>query len=186
MDEARAAGVSDTRKSPSDTRVDRIQVSGITAHVSSVLTGCSDASERAQRVLALLCHKGPSTRGFLFLLGSEGLTLRASNAVCHAPALRDAFAQSYLDLELKDSDLTLTEVEVTAMLNAGSANGVFLDQDGARYRAHLLAAELEGCVQIVGIAMLTQDAAASAIQRMAIEVARQLLDLGDVHPARAA
>ncbi len=188
MDEARAAGVSDTRSNPADPRAERSLTTGITAHVSSALTGCSDASERAQRVLALLCHRGSKTRGFLFLLGNDGLTLSASNTICHTPAELEAFARRYLELELEDNELTLTAADVADMLDNGSASGVFVDQGGARYRAQLLSADVAGATRIVGIAVLSvsEDVDSLSVHRVAIEIARHLLEVDETRSAPAA
>jgi hypothetical protein len=77
---------------------------------------------------------------------------------------------------------------IADMLSNGSASGVFVDEGGARYRAQLLSAEVAGATRIVGIAMLSanEDAGLPSVQRVAIEVARHLLEVDEIRSAPAA
>ncbi|MEY4579557.1 MAG: hypothetical protein RL701_4260, partial [Pseudomonadota bacterium] len=143
-----------------DTRT-RVQKSGrgqVSRETSAqLIAGAGTRTQRAQRVLELLCEKGSTTRGTLFALDGADLQLLAAvgNAVLPAELSElVGFARAYVARETTDETayvMSATELPLGPAL--------FSDHSGLLHRPVLL---LDGRNLPVGVVMLASDKTPSA------------------------
>jgi hypothetical protein len=77
--------------------------------------------------------------------------------------------------------ITLTAAELTVALETNAAAGRWVDEDGTRYIAVLLRAQVASEWRVVGIAMLSEDdpELAQSLQPFAAALASNLIASGD-------
>jgi hypothetical protein len=148
------------------------------SNLESLMAGCANPRERAERALGLLCDGDPPTRGHLLLCTAEGLALVASNTACESVTQIVSFASSCLE---RESQAGTMETGALSAVSLGTLAGDFRSHDGIDYEVVLIAATVSGTFSIAGVALLSK-AGAPLVRnsaRLAEAIARTLITSGD-------
>lgn len=150
--------------------------------VAAALSPCSDAHERAEQALGLLCEDSPQRTGYLLLTGDDGLFIAACRTPESARAEVLDFARAYIDSLLTEQDLSRT-VSVTL----DSPEKGFEDPSGRYFEVQALFASAESDRALVGLALLSdlELHERAQVQRLAQAIAVKLHQEGDVTPSAA-
>jgi len=186
MEEARQAGIG--RVATADlARQDLMSTRLSEARVTNVMADCSDAGERAQRALGLLCDGAHATSGHLFLFTSHGLALVASNAPCESVAELTAFAEAYVRREIDERNIA-TEAIATGGFDVESIVSRWYDPSGVEYQAVLLGSVVEDAYTVTGVALLAlaSDRPRDAMMQLTIAIAKSFVASGDAVAVPAA
>jgi hypothetical protein len=148
------------------------------SNLESLMDGCANPRERAERALGLLCDGDPPTRGHLLLRTAEGLALVASNTACESVTQVVSFASSCLE---RESQAGTMETGALSAVSLGTLAGDFRSQDGIDYEVVLIAATVSGTFSIAGVALLSKAGAPFVRNsaRLAEAIARTLITSGD-------
>jgi hypothetical protein len=188
MEEARRSGVIEGVSGVTGALVDTVR-EGRHAYdrLTTALSGCAEAGERARRALALLCDGQPPARGHLFLFKEAGLALVASNVPSSVPPELVAFAQRYIESEMRVEG-TETLAFATNSLEREVLTHHFQDTAGTRYSAVILAAPVGNCVEFAGVAVVSdgEEDYPFKVRPLADALARLLIESGDARGVRAA
>jgi hypothetical protein len=148
-----------------------------TGDLESLMADCTNARERAERALGLLCDGDPPTRGHLLLCTAEGLALVASNTACNSVTEIVSFASGCLERESQASSM---ETGALSSLSVGTLSAEWRDREGADYEVVLLAASVSGTFSIGGVVLLAKgDAMLVRNPRLVEAIARTLITSGD-------
>ncbi|HVW28201.1 MAG TPA: serine/threonine-protein kinase [Polyangiaceae bacterium] len=145
--------------------------------VSAALSSCADRRTRAERALSLLCEGTPPRRGHLYLLGSAGLELVATNDLRSDAQALLKFAQERLDAELEPS-ATITGILETAAMT--SYRLTWTDSAGVEFTTVLLAAPDEDGAIISGVLVLAEEGSRGRhFDEIVAAVTRASIESGD-------
>jgi hypothetical protein len=149
--------------------------------LTSLLVGCEQPSERAERSLTLLLRGSGTQTGFLFMMGDHGPQLSAQAGTREAPATLVTLVGELVASELHDHELRTGSLE---QADAAQAATNLLDEHGAQYRLILLQHQLQEGFAISGAAalLIEQGATFQHPGALAAQLSRLLLDAGDVTP----
>jgi hypothetical protein len=153
--------------------------------LETLMAGCANARERAERALGLLCDGDPPTRGHLLLCTPEGLRLVASNTACESVTQIVSFASSCLE---RESQASTMETGALSSVSLGTLAAEWRDDAGVDYEVVLLGTTISGTFSIGGIALLAKLGAPLARNsaRLAEAIARTLITSGDATSVVAA
>jgi len=184
IEDARGAGLIEGNIALDVSAVDL--ASQIASRVHTSLLRCQDSRQRAQTALALLLDSKARSAGHLYLLTDRGLELAASSGLStQATRDMDAFAQAQIELELDNDVCTMTEG--LSPNDAGVIQSRISDAESGAFRPVTLLGERDGCVLIVGVALLREGSDEDdRLGPVAAAVAKYLIDSNEYRPLQAA
>jgi hypothetical protein len=149
--------------------------------LTSVLLGCNQPAERAERTLELLLRRSGSASGYLFWMREHGPELVAPRQT-DADALRLLTVVSeFVDTELQDTDMNTCSLAAEPAADSGSA---WRDEDEQSYRLVLLSHQTPEGFAITGVAVLAVRPGDTFVHpgTLAAHLSRLTFDAGDVTP----
>jgi hypothetical protein len=147
------------------------------SQLTSVLVGCNQPNDRAQRALDLLTRRCGAQAGYLYLLGAHGPNLVAQVGVREVARGLLAFVDEYLDLQLQDDDLQTGNHDA----EADEPLGVWIDDEGRHHHPILLSHQSETGSVVTGLAIAVMRSAQRFVPpgTLAAHLSRLIQDAGD-------
>jgi hypothetical protein len=187
MSEARSAGVV-VLPSLSDFEIHTIGLTEVRtisssafAYVTSALRTVTDADQRSQRALRLICDAYSAESGHLYLIRHEHDLERTASQGPHPPGEAQlALAQTCLDQAMSQDDVATEMVSETTGLGAGVA--VLWTQEGSiEHRTLMVSARVDGAIRHAGVVVLMSASSKPKPEAVATlsAVGTLLLELGD-------
>jgi tRNA A-37 threonylcarbamoyl transferase component Bud32 len=147
------------------------------SQLTSVLVGCNQPNDRAQRALDLLMRRCGAQAGYLYLLGPHGPNLVAQVGTRDVARGLLAFVEEYLDLQLQDDDLQTGSQDA----DADEVQGVWIDDEGRVHHPILLSHQSETGSVVTGLAIAVMRSTQRFVPAgtLAAHLSRLIQDAGD-------
>jgi hypothetical protein len=156
--------------------------------VAKAMSSAGSALARAECAIALLCDAYDAGVGHLYLLAPDGEANLAASFGAESPSDRLRFEiGEFIRREREDASAP-TQYVADTNTALSSAETIFSDERGTRYRPVLLSSHHEGAAVDVGVAVLRcSEHSEHSVSRpqLAAALAAQLLQAGDTRGARA-
>ncbi|MDD9942902.1 MAG: serine/threonine-protein kinase [Myxococcales bacterium] len=155
--------------------------SGARPRIMTAISGCDDAEERATRGLALLFEATSARRGYLYLVGEDGLQLAATNAdATSSPHLTGWLAQ-YVAAQTEGIDSAVTETQEECEATQANVTGACTFIGGSPYQAIPLLGRQGENQLLAGVAVVSIDRAVDLNEatQVAAALAEYLVECGD-------
>ncbi len=146
--------------------------------LTSVLVGCHNPSDRAERALQLLLRASGAEGGFLYLLGDQGPELAAQVGPNEPSLGLPSVVSEFIDGERQDRELT------TRSLEHDTTPSFLSDERGMQHRLVLLSHQMPDGFAVTGVAALVLPPGAPFTHpgALASQLSRLTFDAGDVTP----
>jgi len=152
--------------------------------LTSVLVGCDNPRERAERTLMLLLRASGCSEGFLYLVAEHGPQLCAQAGPNEAPLGLPLAVSDCISAELQARDLHTGSLEIDGTDAIEATHMVWDGAQGERHQLVVLSHRLPMGFAITGVAALLLEPGASFVHpgALAAHLSRLTLDAGDVTP----
>jgi len=149
--------------------------------LTSVLVGCNQPRERAERALSLLLRRSGCESGYLYLIGDHGPELVAQAGPTEPPLGLPSIVSEFVDAELHERELATRSLENE---DVPANNSLWPNANGDQHQLVLLSHQMSEGFAVSGVAALVVRAGAPFTHpgSLASHLSRLVFDAGDVTP----
>ena len=151
-----------------------------TAVVTQLLRGAETTTQRAERVLTVLCRTRASSEGHLYLCEADGPALIASSGAILPSTALQAYVQRHLARELSSGDAE-TAILTDPTGQPSTIPPLFTDEKGRTHRPIFLSTVVNGVPRYAAIAVVVggSEEGRPADFALASALAAHLIEAGD-------
>jgi hypothetical protein len=149
--------------------------------LTSVLVGCNQPRERAERALSLMLRRSGCASGYLYLIGDHGPELVSQVGPNEPPVGLPAIVSEFIDAELHERELVTRSLENE---DVPAQNSLWPNANGDQHQLVLLSHQMAEGFAVSGVAALVIRVGTPFTHpgSLASHLSRLMFDAGDVTP----